>query len=87
MISALEAWSKTNEALKTKEIKWTDIAYRLINEAAEDGKFSVSIEYKFSERLINLFTNLGYEVTVIPAVTFSNAYTIIKWANPEHNNI
>lgn len=85
MISALKAWSKTNEALKTKEIQWTDITYRLINEAAEDGRFSVSIEYEFSARLVNLFTSLGYKVEIIPSI--NGTYTIINWNNPEHNNV
>lgn len=87
MISALEAWSKTQENLKSKNTQWINKTYELINEAAEDGKFSVSIEHEFPERLVNLFTNLGYEVKVVSNYYHTEAYTIINWSNPEHNNV
>ena len=85
MISALEAWSKTQENLKSKNTQWINKTYELINEAAEDGKFSVSIEHEFPERLVNLFASLGYKVEVVSYL--DGTYTIINWSNPEHNNV
>lgn len=87
MISALEAWSEAQENLKSKNIQWINKTYELINKAAEDGKFSVSIEHEFPERLVNLFTSLGYKVEVVPEDYHTDAYTIINWSNPEHNNV
>lgn len=82
LISAAEAYKKTQEALKEDDIESLKEINSKILEATKKGKFSVTGLGKISFGAREKLESLGYEI--ITGFDFNESYYLISWEKEEN---